>query len=44
VVEDFKKNPNAAMFLIGLVMREMGGKADAKIVKELIFEELSKRS
>ena len=43
VLEDYKKNPNAAMFLIGLVMREMHGKADARVVKDLVFEEIEKR-
>lgn len=34
-VDDFKsgKNPNAVMFLVGQVMREMKGQADAQIVK-----------
>lgn len=41
VVQDFKSNPNAAMFLVGLVMKESGGKADVKIVKDLIISELS---
>ena len=40
-VDDFKKGKeNAVMFLVGAVMREMRGKADARLVKELIIKKL----
>lgn len=41
-VTDFKsgKNPNAVMFLVGQVMRELKGRADAKTVENLIREKL----
>lgn len=37
-IEDMKKNPNAVMFLVGQVMKEMKGKADAQTVKTLILD------
>lgn len=41
-VEDYKKGrENAIMFLVGQVMREMKGKADARIVKEKLIKKLS---
>ena len=41
-VEDYKKGKeNAIMFLVGAVMREMKGKADANIVKKKLIEKLS---
>ncbi len=39
-VQDFKSNPNVAMFLVGQVMKQMGGKADVNIVKELVTSKL----
>lgn len=39
-VEDFKTNPNVAMFLVGQVMKEMGGKADVNIVREIVTSKL----
>ncbi len=35
-VEDMKKNPNAVMFLVGQMMKEVKGKADAQKVREII--------
>ncbi len=44
VAEDYKKGKtNAVMFLVGQVMREMKGQADAKIVREQLENELKKR-
>ena len=41
-VEDYKNGKeNAIMFLVGQVMREMKGKAEAKVVKEKLIEKLS---
>lgn len=40
-VEDFKKNPNVLMFLVGMVMREMKGKADVNKVTQLVKNKLS---
>ena len=40
-VEDFKKNPNSMMYLVGQVMKDMKGKADVKKVTELIRSKLS---
>ncbi|MBI2641839.1 Asp-tRNA(Asn)/Glu-tRNA(Gln) amidotransferase subunit GatB, partial [Candidatus Roizmanbacteria bacterium] len=41
-VDDYKKGkPNAVMFLVGQVMREMKGKADARIVREKLIEKLT---
>lgn len=39
-VEDYKKNPNSVMYLVGQVMKEMKGKADAKDVKEMLEKAL----
>lgn len=39
-VEDAKKNPNATMFLVGQVMKELKGQADASYIKETIFKHL----
>jgi len=41
---DYKsgKNPNAIMFLVGQVMREMKGQADANTVREALKKELKK--
>lgn len=41
-VDDYRsgKNPNAVMFLMGQVMREMKGNADAEAVKSIIMEAL----
>jgi len=38
IVEDIKKNPNAIMALVGQVMKEMKGQADAMVVKGLLEE------
>ncbi len=35
-VEDVKKNPNAIMFLVGQVMKEMKGKADPQTTRKLL--------
>ena len=42
-ISDFKsgKNPNAIMFLVGQVMKEMRGRANAKEVEELIRPKIS---
>lgn len=42
-VVDYKsgKNPNAVMFLLGQVMKEMKGQADANTVREALTEKLS---
>lgn len=42
VVKDTKKNPNAIMFLVGQVMKEMKGKADPKTVRNILEKKLSK--
>ncbi|KKR06051.1 MAG: Aspartyl/glutamyl-tRNA(Asn/Gln) amidotransferase subunit B [candidate division WS6 bacterium GW2011_GWF2_39_15] len=39
-VEDARRNPNAAMFLVGQAMRELKGQADAQTVKNMIFDKL----
>lgn len=42
VVADYKKGKqNAVMFLVGQVMKEMKGKADAMIVKDTLIKKLS---
>lgn len=38
IVDDYKKNPNAAQFLLGQVMKETKGQADPLVVKELLGE------
>ncbi|MDD3661660.1 MAG: Asp-tRNA(Asn)/Glu-tRNA(Gln) amidotransferase subunit GatB [Candidatus Dojkabacteria bacterium] len=43
-VEDVKKNPNAVMFLVGQVMKETKGQADAASVRELLERKLSGQS
>ena len=42
-VDDFTsgKNPNSIMFLVGQVMKEMKGRADAQMVKEALNKRLS---
>ncbi|MCK9368481.1 Asp-tRNA(Asn)/Glu-tRNA(Gln) amidotransferase subunit GatB [Candidatus Dojkabacteria bacterium] len=40
-VEDFKRNPNAMMFLVGMVMRDMKGKADVAKVTQLVKSKLA---
>jgi aspartyl-tRNA(Asn)/glutamyl-tRNA(Gln) amidotransferase subunit B len=40
-VEDYKSGKtNAVMFLVGQVMKEMKGQADAGVVKEAIIQSL----
>ncbi|MCC7289779.1 Asp-tRNA(Asn)/Glu-tRNA(Gln) amidotransferase subunit GatB [bacterium] len=39
-VSDYQKNPNVLMFLVGQVMKAMGGKADVKIVTEIVKSKL----
>lgn len=39
-VSDFNKNPNALMYIVGLVMREMKGKADVNIIKDILSKKL----
>lgn len=39
-VSDYKVNPNVAMFLVGQVMKSMGGKVDVNMVKELVISKL----
>jgi len=41
-VQDAKKSKKAVNFLVGQVMRETKGKADPKLVRKIIEEELSK--
>lgn len=41
VVEDYKKNPNAVKFLVGQVMKEMRGKADARVAEESLVKQLN---
>lgn len=41
VVEDVKKNPNAIMFLVGQVMKETQGKANAEEVKQTLLKLIS---
>ena len=36
IVADYERNPNAAQFLLGQVMKETRGQADPIIVKELL--------
>jgi aspartyl-tRNA(Asn)/glutamyl-tRNA(Gln) amidotransferase subunit B len=38
IVEDIQKNPNAVMALVGQVMKEMKGQADAQVVRSLLEE------
>ncbi len=40
-VEDVHSNPNAVMFLVGQVIKDMKGRADAQTVRKLIEKQLS---
>jgi aspartyl-tRNA(Asn)/glutamyl-tRNA(Gln) amidotransferase subunit B len=39
-IEDVKQNPNAVMFLVGQVMKESKGQADAQVLKKLLEEKI----
>lgn len=40
-IEDARKNPNAAMFIVGQAMRELKGQADAQTVKDMVLKKIS---
>jgi aspartyl-tRNA(Asn)/glutamyl-tRNA(Gln) amidotransferase subunit B len=43
-VEDYRKNPNVLNSLLGQVMRESKGRADAQMVRKILLEMLEKNS